>query len=116
MYTGKVHTCFCFRALLYRTRFKLAGSNRDVYEVTGNTWLWMFGRCKPRLGGLTIEETSDRQDSVRKASDKRRKETRDGNKDRTSMAARARAATVPVTHDILCHIASTISYVRYTDN
>ena len=53
------------------------GSN--VYEV--NTWLWMFGRGKPRLGGLTIEETSDRQDSARKASDKRRKETRDGRKD-----------------------------------
>ncbi len=49
------------------------GSN--VYEV--NTWLWQFGRGKPRLGGLTIEETLDRQDSSRKASDKRRKETRD---------------------------------------
>jgi hypothetical protein len=49
------------------------GSN--VYEV--NTWLWQFGRGKPRLGGLTIEETSDRQDSARKASDKRRKETSD---------------------------------------
>ena len=34
-----------------------------------------------RMGGLTIEETSDRQDSARKASDKRRKETRDGRKD-----------------------------------
>ena len=44
-------------------------------------WLWMFGRGKPRLGGLTIEETSDRQDSAGKASDKRRKETRDGRKD-----------------------------------
>ncbi len=48
----------------------------NVYEV--NTWLWMFGRGKPSLGCLTIEETSDRQDSARKASDKRRKETRDG--------------------------------------
>ncbi len=47
------------------------GSN--VYEV--NTWLWQFGRGKPRLGGLTIEETSDRQDSASKASGKRRKET-----------------------------------------
>ncbi len=37
-------------------------------------------RGKPRLGGLTIEETSDRQDSARKASDKCRKETRDGSK------------------------------------
>ncbi len=48
----------------------------DVYEV--NTWLWMFGRGKPSLGCLTIEETSDRQDSARKASDKLWKETRDG--------------------------------------
>ncbi len=53
------------------------GSN--VFEVS--TWLWIFGRGKPRLGGLTIEETSDRQDSACKASDKRRKETRDGSKD-----------------------------------
>ncbi len=51
----------------------------NVYDV--NTWLWQFRRGKPRLGGLTIEETSDRQDSARKASDKRRKETRDGSKD-----------------------------------
>ncbi len=40
----------------------------------------MLGRGKPRLGGLTIEETSDRQDSARKALDKRRKETSDGRK------------------------------------
>ena len=52
------------------------GSN--VYEV--NTWLWQFGRGKPRIGGLTIEETSKRQDSARKSSDKRRKETREGRK------------------------------------
>ena len=52
------------------------GSN--VYEV--NTWLWQFGRGKPRIGGLTIEETSKRQDSARKSSDKRRKETREGSK------------------------------------
>ncbi len=30
------------------------GSN--VYEV--DTWLWMFGRGKPRLGGLSVEETA----------------------------------------------------------
>ena len=52
------------------------GSN--VYEV--NTWLWQFGLGKPRLGGLTIEETQDRQDSACKASDKCRKETREGRK------------------------------------
>ncbi len=52
----------------------------NVYEV--NTWLWQFGRGKPRLGGLTIKETSDRQDSARNASrsDKRRKETCEGHK------------------------------------
>ncbi len=32
------------------------GSN--VYEV--NQWLWQFERGKPRLGGLTIEETAKR--------------------------------------------------------
>ena len=53
------------------------GSN--VYEV--NPWLWQFGRGKPRLGGLTIEETSDRQDAACKASDKRQKETRGGRKE-----------------------------------
>ncbi len=56
------------------------GSNLNIYEV--KTWLWMFGRGKPRLGCLTIEETSNwLQDSASKASDKRRKETRDGSKD-----------------------------------
>ena len=53
------------------------GSN--VYEV--NTWLWQFGRGKPRLGGLTIDETFDRQEAARKASDVRRKETRGRRKD-----------------------------------
>ncbi len=33
------------------------GSN--VYEV--NPLLWQFGRGKPRLRGLTVEETADRQ-------------------------------------------------------
>ncbi len=55
---------------------KVAG---NIYEV--NTCLWMFGLSKPRLGGLTIEETSDRQDSDRKASEKHREEIRDGSKD-----------------------------------
>jgi hypothetical protein len=52
----------------------------DVYEV--NPWLWQFGHGKPhrRLGGLTIEETAERQDAARKASDTRGKETREGRK------------------------------------
>ncbi len=53
------------------------GSN--VYEV--NTWLCQFGRGKPRLGGLTVEETAERQDAARKASDKRRKEASGGRND-----------------------------------
>ena len=43
------------------------GSN--VYEV--NQWLWQFGRCKPSLGGLTIEETTERKDAVSNARHKR---------------------------------------------
>ena len=39
------------------------GSN--VYEV--NPWLWQFGRGKPRLGGLSIEETTERKDDVSNA-------------------------------------------------
>ncbi len=31
----------------------------NVYEF--NLWLWQFGRGKPRLGGLTVEETAYRQ-------------------------------------------------------
>jgi hypothetical protein len=38
----------------------LRGSN--VYEV--NPWLWQFGFGKPRLGGLTIKEPSERKDAV----------------------------------------------------
>ncbi len=33
----------------------------NVYEV--NPWLWLFGRGKPRIGGLTIEETAEKQDA-----------------------------------------------------
>ena len=31
----------------------------NVYEV--NTWLWSFGRGRPRLGGLSIVQTHERQ-------------------------------------------------------
>jgi hypothetical protein len=54
------------------------GSN--VYKI--NLWLWQFLRGKPRLGGLTIEETAERQVAASnlKASDKRGKETREVSK------------------------------------
>ena len=48
------------------------GSN--VYEV--NTWLWMFGRGKPRLGGLSVEETALRKGVARVEQVKRAVETR----------------------------------------
>ncbi len=39
-----------------------------------------IGRGKPRIGGLIIEETAEKQDAACKSSDKRRKETREGRK------------------------------------
>ena len=45
------------------------GRGSNVYEV--NPWLWQFGRCKPRLGGLTIKETTERKDAVSNARHKR---------------------------------------------
>ncbi len=47
------------------------GSN--LYEV--NTWLWNFGRGKPRLGGLTVDKTAMRKKTVKKDQAKRSKET-----------------------------------------
>ena len=48
------------------------GSN--VYEV--NPWLWQFGRGKPRLGDLSVEETEERKQAHRDESHKRAVETR----------------------------------------
>jgi hypothetical protein len=79
-YSKDKNSCFPVGCAYAAAEDGRRGSN--VYEV--NTWLWQFGRGKPRLGGLTIEETSDRQDSSGKipgkSSDKRRKDTRDGSK------------------------------------
>ncbi len=36
-------------------------SGSNVYEV--NPWLWQFGRGKPRLGGLSVEDTEKRRHS-----------------------------------------------------
>ncbi len=49
------------------TRLQRLGSN--VYEV--NPWLWQFGLGTPRLGGLTIEETTERKDAASNAWHKR---------------------------------------------
>ena len=68
----------CFPAGSADTAVEDGRRGSNVYEV--NTWLWQFGRGKPRIGGLTIEETLKRQDTARKSSDKHRKETREGRK------------------------------------
>ena len=47
------------------------GSN--VYEV--NPWLWQFGRGKPRLGGLSVEETQERMQAARDERNLRAAET-----------------------------------------
>ena len=48
------------------------GSN--VYEA--NPWLWQFGRGKPRLGGLSVEDTDDRKEAALKERSLRGPETR----------------------------------------
>ncbi len=48
------------------------GSN--VYEV--NLWLWSFARGKPRLGGLSVEQTFKRQLAAGEASKERAAENR----------------------------------------
>ena len=52
------------------------GSN--IYEV--NPWLWQFGRGKPRLGGLPIEQTGERKDATNDARHKRAAETKQARK------------------------------------
>ncbi len=47
------------------------GSN--VYAV--NQWLWKSGRGKPRLGGLTVDETAMRKKTMQEENNKRSAET-----------------------------------------
>ncbi len=46
----------------------------NVYEV--NQRLWQFGCGKPRLGGLSVEETADRNDAALHERSQRGAETR----------------------------------------
>ena len=46
----------------------------NVYEV--NQWLWQFGRGKPRLGGLSCEETDERKEAALQERSLRGAETR----------------------------------------
>ena len=54
----------------------LRGSN--IYEA--NQWLWQFGRGKPRLGGLSIEQTGERKQVASDARHKRAAETKQASK------------------------------------
>ena len=55
------HKSSGFRVPMGRCDTAAADGRRgsDVYEV--NAWLCQFGRGKPRLGGLSIEETADKK-------------------------------------------------------
>ena len=92
-------TCSCTQALMYHAHtmyipvyWAHTVSPTSMYQVHTSTYQYItclywcstgfqFGRGKPRLGGLTIDETFDRQEAARKASDVRRKETRGRRKD-----------------------------------
>jgi hypothetical protein len=50
----------------------------NVYEV--DQWLWQFGCCKPRLGGLTVDETEMRKEEATHALRKHAAETRQRHK------------------------------------
>ncbi len=41
-----------------------------------NLWLWSFARGKPRLGGLSVEQTFERQVEANEASKERAAENR----------------------------------------
>ena len=56
------------------------GSN--VYEV--NPWLWQFGRGKPCLGGLTVEQTMARKTAVANERHKKAVETKQHRKSATA--------------------------------
>ncbi len=59
----------------------------SVYEV--NPWLWQFGRGKPRLGDLSVEETAKRKHAHRDESHKRAVQTRRRRKARLNLIPNA---------------------------
>jgi hypothetical protein len=54
-YSKNMPVSSCFPAGCADTAAEDGRRGSNVYEA--NTWQWMFGRGKHRLGGLTIEET-----------------------------------------------------------
>ncbi len=74
MFTKCKDACFPFGCTNAAAVDGRQGSN--VYKV--NTWLWSFGRGKPRLGGLSIEQTAARQDAAVSKKPKRVRKTAPG--------------------------------------
>ncbi len=48
----------------------------NVYEVNTWLWHWQFGHGKPRLGGLTVEETAVKKNTRQDEQARRSGETR----------------------------------------
>ena len=67
MFAKRKDACFPFGCADAAAVDGRRGSN--IYQV--NSWLWSFGRGKPRLGGLSIVQTHERYDAT--ASEARRK-------------------------------------------
>ena len=68
MFTKRKDDCFPFGCANAAAVDGRRGSN--VYEV--NTWMWSFGRGKPRLGGLSIVQTQARHDAAASESQRQR--------------------------------------------
>jgi hypothetical protein len=67
MFAKRKDACFPFGCADAAAVDGRRGSN--IYEV--NTWLWSFGRGKPRLGGLSVVQSHERH--IAAASETRRK-------------------------------------------
>ncbi len=81
---GTYLVCTCIFTHFTRTWASLETTLSQLFSIVIGRWRFSIvigsEAGKPRLCCLTIEETSDRQDSASKVSDKHWKETRDGSK------------------------------------
>ncbi len=96
MFAKRKDACFPFGCTDAAAVDGRQGSN--VYEV--NAWLWSFGRGKPRLGGLSIEQTEARHDAA--ASEARRK--------RAAEPKRVRKTAPPDSKYSMMRIVYTVKY------
>ncbi len=75
--TRQAHLRDSSQSIVGGIRQSLAADGRrgsNVYEF--NLWLRKFARGKPRLGGLSVEQTFERQVAANKASKERAAENR----------------------------------------